>query len=88
MLEATDFKGSDAWLANFKKRHNIRLAQPHGESGAFDMVDVNLAQTAVGKLIFELAYLLEDVYNFDETGLYYRARPSRTLAVGQYQACS
>jgi len=52
------------------------------------MAGVSLAQTAVGKLILELNYKLEDVYNFDETGLYYRARPSRTLAVGQCPACS
>jgi hypothetical protein len=88
LLDIADFKGSDGWLSKFKKRHHIQLHQPHGESGAADMAGVSLAQTAVGKLILELNYKLEDVYNFDETGLYYRARPSRTLAVGQCPACS
>lgn len=88
LLEIADFKGSDGWLAKFKKRHHIQLHQPHGESGAADMAGVALAKTAVGKLILELGYKLEDVYNFDETGLYYRARPSRTLAVGQCLSCS
>lgn len=86
LLGIADFRGSDGWLAKFKKRHHISLQQPHGESGAADMSGVSLARTAVGKLILELGYKLEDVYNFDETGLYYRARPSRTLAVGQCRA--
>ena len=87
LLDIADFKGSDGWLAKFKKRHHIQLQQPHGESGAADMASVRLAKPAVGKLILELNYKLEDVYKFDETGLYYCARPSRTFALGQFDAC-
>ncbi len=48
LLEIADFKGSDGWLAKFKKRCHIQLHQPHGESGAADMAGVALAKTAVG----------------------------------------
>ena len=33
-MHISDFKASDGWLANFKRRHNIKLQRPHGESGA------------------------------------------------------
>ncbi|DBA74381.1 TPA: hypothetical protein ACH3X1_011145 [Trebouxia sp. C0004] len=64
-------------------RHGIKLQRPKGESGSADMEGVNIARTVVGKIITELDYDLEDIYNMDETGLYYRAKPSKTLAVGK-----
>lgn len=82
-LDITDFQFSDGWLWKFKQRHNIKLQRPHGESGAADLEGVDIARTVVAKIITELGYKLEDVYNFDETGLYYRAKPSKTLAVGK-----
>ena len=35
---------------------------------------------AVSKIIEEGDYSMHDVYNFDETGLFYRAQPNKTLA--------
>ena len=85
-LNVTDFKASDGWLAKFKKRHNIKLQRPHGESGAADIEGIDVARTIVPKIITELNFSLEDVYNMDETDLYYRAKPSKTLAQGAH-AC-
>ncbi|DBB01249.1 TPA: hypothetical protein ACH3X1_001118 [Trebouxia sp. C0004] len=47
------------------------------------MEDVDIARTVVGKIITELDYHWEDIHNMDETGPYYRAKPSKTLAVGK-----
>ncbi|DBA90816.1 TPA: hypothetical protein ACH3X1_004019 [Trebouxia sp. C0004] len=47
------------------------------------MEGVDIASTVVGKIITELDYHLEDIYNMDETGLCYRAKPSKTLAVSK-----
>lgn len=77
------FKASDGWLAGFKKRHSIKLQRPHGESGAADLEGVDVARIVIGQIITELGFKLEDVYNMDETGLYYRAKPSKTLAAGE-----
>ena len=77
------FKASDGWLAGFKQRHSIKLQRPHGESGAADLEGVDIARTVIGQIITELGYKLEDVYNMDETGLYYRAKPSKMLAIGK-----
>ena len=59
-LHLPDFKASDGWLANFKKRHNIKLQRPHGESGAADLEGVDVARTVIGKVITELNYQLEN----------------------------
>ena len=81
-LSIADFKASDGWLAKFKKRHNIKLQRPHGESGAADLEGVDVAQKVIPLIISELGSTLDTVYNMDETGLYYRAKPSKTLAQG------
>ena len=85
-LHIDNFKVSDGWLGGFKSRHGIKLQRPKGESGSADMEGVDIARTVVGKIISELEFQLEDVYNMDETGLYYRAKPTRTLAAGMHCA--
>lgn len=45
------------------------------------MDGVDTAQTVICEIITELDFSLENVYNMDQTGLYYRAKPSKTLAV-------
>lgn len=81
-LEIRDFQCSNGWLSNFKKRHGIRMVTPHGESGAADAAGSSLARTVVPVAIEVLGYDMEDVFNFDETALFFRARPSKTLATG------
>ena len=83
-LKIDNFKGSDGWLAGFKARHNIKLQHSKGESGSADLEGVDIARTLVGQIITELGYQLDNIYNMDETGLYYRAKPSKTLAVGKF----
>ena len=55
--------------------------RPHGELGATDLEGVDVARTVIGRVITELDYQLEDVFNTDETGLYCRTKPSKTLAI-------
>ena len=87
-LNIENFKASDGWLAGFKTRHSIKLHRPKGESGSADLEGVDVAQTVVGQIITELGFQLEDIYNMDETGLYYRAKPSKTLATSKLCCCS
>ena len=61
-LSIADFKASDGWLAKFKKRHNIKLQRPHGESGAADLEGVDVAQKIISLIISELGYTLDTVY--------------------------
>ncbi|KAL0035937.1 hypothetical protein WJX77_008310 [Trebouxia sp. C0004] len=86
-LQLADYKASDGWLSRFKKRHGIKLQRPHGESGAADMEGVDIAQTVVAKIIVELGFSMENVYNMDETGLYALQSQAQQDA-GCWYACS
>jgi hypothetical protein len=75
----TDFKYSNGWLDRFKKRYGVRCQGMHGQAGDADAQGVELCHRALPVLITELGYDKEDVYNFDETGLFFKAGPKRTL---------
>jgi hypothetical protein len=69
---------SHGWLRCFKNRNKIKSIKTCGESGSVN-------NTIVEAAIPELTALLEqynpnDIYNFDETALFYRMEPDRTLA--------
>lgn len=73
------FKCSTGWLNRFKERFNIVCLTVAGQSGS---VDVAAADEWVerNRPIFE-AYAESDVFNTDETGLFYNLTPAKTLAV-------
>ena len=74
------FNYSGKWLDKFKKVHGLRMFDLHGEAGSADMSGVEIARQQVPELLLELETPLEDVHNMDETTLYYRKVPTRTLA--------
>lgn len=78
-ISEEDFKASPGWLSNLKSRYKIKSYGLHGESGSADNLGIQLAKDAVPKIIEELKLTPDDIYNADETGLYYRGRPSKTL---------
>jgi hypothetical protein len=76
----TDFKASHGWLQKFKDRYGIKRRYMHGESGSASEESIRLAREAVPAIIEELELGPDDVYNADETGLFFRAHPNKTLA--------
>lgn len=73
------FKFSDGWLQNFKKRYDLAFKKMCGESGAVDSTLV--ANYRGGKLVELLRrYSADDTFNLDETGLFYKLLPEKTLA--------
>ena len=65
-----DFKFSSGWLSKFKKRHGLKQVKKHGEAASAD-------NAAIVKTIPKLkeilkSYDLKDIFNMDETGLFYR----------------
>jgi len=79
MLEIEGFKASDHWLENFKNRHEIKFRTEQGEAAAVDQEVVTTWQETV--LREALAkYSADDVFNADETGLFWRLMPNKTLA--------
>ncbi|KAL3698729.1 hypothetical protein R1sor_012805 [Riccia sorocarpa] len=78
-LNLNDFSASNGWLSRFKQRHDIRMVTLHGEGDDACEEGVNIARCNLPKLITDEGYEPRDVFNFDETGLFYRQKPQRTL---------
>ena len=75
-----DFKGSNGWLSRFKQRRGIASRKLHGEASSVDSTAVNTGRANLKTLLAE--YSMRDVYNIDETGLFYQMPPSRSLTTG------
>jgi len=74
-----DFKASNGWLEKFNSRNAISSRVISGESGDLDINTVSLWMQSLPTLI--AGYDLSNVFNCDETGLFWRGIPDRTLAL-------
>ena len=75
-----DLSYSNGWLQKFKDRHNISKKKFEGESASADMQQVSSGRASLRELTSSFAPC--DVYNMDETGLFYCLTPNSTLATG------
>lgn len=69
---------SERWLERYKKRHQIRVQQRFGEDASVPEStedEMKALRTLAGE------YNEEDIYNMDETGLFWRMTPSRGLSI-------
>ena len=64
------FEFSNGWLSSFKARHGIRSYRRFGESGSVNMALIEKERPKIREVLDK--YALADVYNMDETGLFYR----------------
>ena len=78
LLEIQNFKFSYGWLNRFKSRHGIKLRRLHGEEKSHDSEGVRQAVQTITEELKD--YNLEDIYNIDETALFYKLEPDKTLA--------
>ena len=69
-----DFKASNGWLASFRKHRNIQFKILSGESAGVNPETVSTWKQNLGNAIDE--YFADDIFNVDETGLFYRAMPA------------
>ena len=79
-LDIADFKASDGWLCRFKFRHGLSNRRTHGESLDASEECVEGFRQELLKLVDKESLLVGQLYNADETGLYYRSIPECTLA--------
>ena len=73
------FQASSGWLARFKARHLITGCKLSGESGSVPQGAVDEWRERLPTLL--QGYSPNNIYNMDETGVFYRALPERSLAV-------
>jgi hypothetical protein len=80
---ALEMAFSQGWLEKFKDRHGIKSFRRFGESGALDMEAVGATLPDICAVVD--AYAKKDVFNMDETGLYWRLQADNSLATHQLE---
>ena len=75
-----NFSASDGWLWRFCQRYNIRQLSLQGEKLSADQPAADLFISEFRALFNSGSYNLDQIFNSDETGLYYRLLPQKTLA--------
>jgi hypothetical protein len=74
-----DFTASNGWLEAWQKRYGVKMAVLAGESA--DVPQEAVAEWAKRLPDIIKDYELKDIFNADETGLYYRALPARSMVI-------
>ena len=75
-----DFKG-DGWINGFQERIGLKQHIKHGEAASGpSSEELNLHHQQLRQLCER--YTLDNIWNADETGLFWKMRPSRTLTKG------
>lgn len=73
------FVASNGWFGKFKKRHALHNLKIQGESASADADAAEKYPAEFEKIIKQNGYLPEQVFNADETGLWWKKMPSRTF---------
>jgi len=76
------FEFSNGWFEAFKVRHGIKKHRRFGESGSVDMTTVAVALPGIRQVLD--AYKWRDIYNMDESGLFY-CMQVHTISSKRYQ---
>ena len=74
-----DFKASTGWLDKLKIRHNINCAVVCGEGAAVNPETITDWKERLSGITDQ--YEPKDIFNMDETGIFFRALPEKTLRV-------
>ena len=78
-LGLTDFKASSSWVIAFKRKHGIKYPPLYGEASSVSEVVVEDYKTQFNGIIE--GYDPKDIFNFDETSLFFKLLPSHSLCM-------
>ncbi|KAM7167732.1 tigger transposable element-derived protein 1-like [Macrochelys suwanniensis] len=73
-----EFKASQGWLNSFRNRFNLKNVQTTGEAASANEEAAKAYPEQLKEIIEERGYLPEQVFNADETGLFWKKMPTRT----------
>ncbi|XP_068235710.1 tigger transposable element-derived protein 1-like [Palaemon carinicauda] len=77
LREKRGFVASKGWFEKFKKRSGLRSVPLYGEAASADQeAALRYVKDKFQKLIKEGGYLLEQVFNMNETSLFWKRMPS------------
>jgi hypothetical protein len=62
---------SNGWLARFKARNGLKQFKWHGEAASASMDTVEQERSWIQEVIMNYGLGLQDIFNIDETGLFY-----------------
>lgn len=72
----TKFLASDGWLNKFTARHSITFKTLSGEGAGVDLIAAKSWKADVENICG--GYAPENIYNFDESGLFYKSTPKKS----------
>ncbi|XP_061190462.1 tigger transposable element-derived protein 6-like [Saccostrea echinata] len=75
----TNFKASSGWLEKFKFRQGISFKRVCGEEKSVDSQSADMLLWKEKLPIILQTYSPDDIYNADETGIFFRMLPDKTL---------
>ena len=81
--KAKKFNASSGWFARFKKRHGFHNLKMTGEAASADVEAAKTYPATLKKIIEEGGYTSKQIFNIDETGLYWKKMPNRTYITAE-----
>lgn len=76
--ESEEFVASRGWFMRFKARANYHNLKVQGEAASGDEKAASEFPKALAEIIKERGYTAQQVFNVDETGLFWKRMPNRT----------
>lgn len=73
------FSASKGWLNNFKQRFNLHSVKQTGEAASADKAAASDYLPVFLDIVAEGGYTAQQVFNVDETGLYWKRMPTKTV---------
>ncbi|CAK9822349.1 Tigger transposable element-derived protein 1 [Anthophora retusa] len=74
-----DFVASKGWYDRFRKRFSLQNMKVQGKSASVDNEAARTYPKELQKIIKQRGYTTDQVFNADETGLWWRKMPKRTF---------
>ena len=77
--DAEEYQASKGWPDRFVKSYQLRIGKSHGEAASADTEAADKYPDILNELNEEKRFKPEQVFNMDETGLFWKKMPSRTF---------
>ncbi|XP_062594546.1 tigger transposable element-derived protein 6-like [Saccostrea cucullata] len=78
-LNISNFKASSDWLEKFKFRQSISFKRVCGEEKSVDCQSADMILWKEKLPLLLQTYSPDDIYNADETGIFFRMLPDKTI---------